>query len=577
MNINIDFFNNQNCNFNKKILYISPEIGIDCKKINYAGGLGILAGDFVRTANKMGVKLYAFCLKYKKAYSIQNFDYNFNQNTLIKDLNYDDYQQVFHNNLSNREYIIIKISNDEFYCKVFKKDLGSVQVYLLEYSHNSKNNIFNLTDFLYDGSRKNRLLQEIILGQGAIKAAKLLDLNYDILHINEGHAAFAFIERINQIIDSNLSNFDDVIKEISNSNCFTTHTPVIHGNEEYDIELIKQILSNSDLLRHINFEKFLEFGKYKSKKIFSMTALSIALSKKINAVSKLHSKVSNKMWKPIRKSKKIIPITNGIDIDYWMNDEFKNFLKQNANVSANKLFKLKQEMKNKYIELLNDNKFYNNSKPLLELFQDVQIDNNSIIIGFARRFAPYKRADLLFKNIDSFLNLINNYNIVFLFSGKAHPNDLDGQMIVKKILKIINENKIENQVIFIENYNINIAKIMFNVSDVWLNTPIRMLEACGTSGMKAALNGCVNYSVLDGWWDETYRKSVGFKIFNRKINKIDDIELSTIIHNQFIKDVIPKYYDKPYWSKLIYNGFNMILNKFSTRRMILEYINLIYK
>jgi len=577
MNINIDLFNNLNCNFNKKILYITPEIGIDDNKINYAGGLGILAGDFVRTFNKMGCKLYSFCLKYKKAYSIQNFDERFNQINLIEDLNYDDYHQILHNNLFNREYLIIKINNDELYCKLYKKDFGNVQILLLEYSHNLKNTIFNLTDLLYDGSRKNRLLQEIILGQGAIKAAKLLDLNYDILHINEGHAAFAFIERINQIIDLNISNFDDVIKGISHTNCFTTHTPVIHGNEEFDIELIKNILTNSELLRYINLEKFLELGKFKSKNIFSMTALSIALSKKINAVSKLHSKVSNKMWKTIRKSKKIIPITNGIDIEYWMNDEFINLLKQNPNVSAKKLFKLKQEIKTKYIKILNDNKFFNNSKPLVKLFQEVQIDNNSIIVGFARRFAPYKRADLLFKNIDSFFNLINNYNIIFLFSGKAHPDDTEGQKIITNILQIIKKYKINKQVIFFENYNINIAKILFQVSDLWLNTPIRLLEACGTSGMKAALNGCVNYSVLDGWWDETYRKSVGFKIFNRKINKIDDIELSTIIHNQFIKDVIPKYYDKPYWSKLIYNGFNMILNKFSTRRMILEYINLIYK
>lgn len=577
MNIYIDLFNNLNCNFNKKILYITPELGIDDNKINYAGGLGILAGDFVRTVNKMGFKLYAFCLKYKKAYSIQNFDDKFNQNSLIEDLNYNEYHQILHNNLLNREYLVIKINDDELYCKLYKNDFGNVQIFLLEYSHNSKNTIFNITDFLYDGSRKNRLLQEIILGQGAIKAAKLLDLDYDILHINEGHAAFAFIERINQTIDSNLLNFDDAISRISDTNCFTTHTPVIHGNEEFDIELIKNILNNSELLRHITLEKFLEFGKFKSKNIFSMTALSIALSKKINAVSKLHSKVSNKIWKPIRKSKKIIPITNGIDIEYWMNDEFKNLLKQNPNVSAKKLFQLKHEIKNKYIKILIDNKFFNNSKPLLELFQDVEIDNNSIIVGFARRFAPYKRADLLFKNIESFLYLINNYNIIFLFSGKAHPDDADGQKIITNILQIIKKYKINKQVIFIENYNIKIAKILFNVSDIWLNTPIRKLEACGTSGMKAALNGCVNFSVLDGWWDETYRKSIGFKIYNRNINKIDDLDLSKIIHNQFIKDLIPKYYDKLYWSKLIYNGFNLILNKFSSHRMVLEYINLLYK
>lgn len=577
MNIYIDLFNNLNCNFNKKILYITPELGIDDNKINYAGGLGILAGDFVRTVNKMGFKLYAFCLKYKKAYSIQNFDDKFNQNSLIEDLNYNEYHQILNNNLLNREYLVIKINDDELYFKLYKNDFGNVQIFLLEYSHNSKNTIFNITDFLYDGSRKNRLLQEIILGQGAIKAAKLLDLDYDILHINEGHAAFAFIERINQTIDSNLLNFDDAISRISDTNCFTTHTPVIHGNEEFDIELIKNILSNSELLRHITLEKFLEFGKFKSKNIFSMTALSIALSKKINAVSKLHSKVSNKIWKPIRKSKKIIPITNGIDIEYWMNDEFKNLLKQNPNVSAKKLFQLKHEIKNKYIKILIDNKFFNNSKPLLELFQDVEIDNNSIIVGFARRFAPYKRADLLFKNIESFLYLINNYNIICLFSGKAHPDDADGQKIITNILQIIKKYKINKQVIFIENYNIKIAKILFNVSDIWLNTPIRTLEACGTSGMKAALNGCVNFSVLDGWWDETYRKSIGFKIYNRNINKIDDLDLSKIIHNQFIKDLIPKYYDKLYWSKLIYNGFNLILNKFSSHRMVLEYINLLYK
>ena len=557
----------------KQIIYISPEYGYDENINNYAGGLGILAGDYLKEASDKNLPIIAVGLFYKEGYFTQSFDINFDQVSEKSNLDYDAKSYEILKENGSTKIFEIKLGIGIIKFKVIKTKIKNVDLYLID-SNVEDNYLFtDTTNMLYTPSRKQRLLQEILLGQGAIMLLEYLKIQIEVLHINEGHAAFALLERINQLADIN-NDFELSIKTIKKTNFFTTHTPIIHGNEEFDIELIKEVLTASSLLRYLSINKFCELGITPDNKSFSMTVLAIKLSEKFNSVSKLHQKVATKMWKVIDENIKFENVTNGIYVDDWLAPEIETAIKGNDNQSEN-LINAKKSLKKRIIIKLNQNNFYNKSESLIELYKNTNIGDNSFIIGFARRFAPYKRANLLFSDIKYLKKFfINNPQVVLIISGKAHPADVDGKKIIKDILTQIRDNNLNNNIIFIENYNIKIAKSIIWASDIWLNNPIRGLEACGTSGMKAAINASINYSVLDGWWDEAYSDSIGFKIANRRINKLPDNEIAKIILDELENKIIPMSANTIQWSKLIMKSTKTIMQRFTTERMLADYLKI---
>lgn len=558
----------------KKILYISPEYGYDENLNNYAGGLGILAGDFIKEASDNSYPILCVGLLYKNGYFNQTFDDKFNQisNQDINTVSYNSNNYLKENNEIKIFEIKTNIGNILF--KVLITNIANINLYLIDSDIDSNGELAIITEMLYTPSRELRLLQEILLGQGAIKIMNYLNYDIDILHINEGHAAFALLERINIMVDNNIP-FEKAFQKVKLSNYFTTHTPIIHGNEEFAIDLLKEILMNSSLLRYISFDDFINLGFYQNKFNFSMTAFAIRLSNRYNSVSKLHNKVATKMWKIIKEDISFDNVTNGIYIKDWLPQEFATFI--NNQPLKIDIVNAKQMLKKRILSELNYNSFYNKSLSLKELYKNTVIYDDDIIIGFARRFAPYKRANILFTDIQKLkLFFMEHQNTKILISGKAHPADIEGKAIIRDILTKILANNLQNNIIFIEDYNISKAKAILGISDIWLNNPIRGLEACGTSGMKACLNGAINLSILDGWWDEAYKPSIGFKIGNKRINNFQNDEIASLIFNE-IQNIILIKNNADKWATMILNSFNYIKSKYNTTRMLEEYNQLYYK
>ncbi len=566
--------NNENININKKkIIYISPEYGFDEKINNYAGGLGLLAGDYLKEASDQNFPIIAIGLFYKEGYFVQSFDEDYNQVAEKAEINHSDLDFEYVSENDSAKEFIIEVGIGAIKFKVLKSKVKNIDLYLIDSNIEDNGEFSNITNMLYTSSRKERLLQEILLGQGAVVLLNFLKIEIDKLHINEGHAAFALLERINQLTDTNL-NFKESFEIIKKKNYFTTHTPIIHGNEEFEANLLNEVLTKSSLLRYLKFEDFVKLGIYEGNEKFSMTAFAIRLTSKYNSVSKLHQKVASKMWQVIDKDIQFENVTNGIYINDWISQEFSQ-IKQNSKITAKEVLQLKKDLKSRIIKDLNDNSFYNKSSSLINLYEQTKIPENSFIIGFARRFAPYKRADLLFSDIAKLQNFFIKFpNVIILISGKAHPADIDGKKIIQDLLTKIRVNNLNNNIIFIENYNIFIAKKILWASDLWLNNPIRGLEACGTSGMKAALNGSINYSILDGWWDESYTKSIGFKIGDRMINNLSNIQISNMILTQLEQEILIKYEKSEEWGRLMLNSYKLIIERFSTTRMLKEYANI---
>jgi starch phosphorylase len=628
---------------NKKIIYISPEFGIDERFPNYAGGLGLLAGDYLRSCSDLGYPVIGIGLFYKNGYFTQRISKSGNQSIQKVKIDISNLPiELVENSEGNNLIIKIELVSQALYAKVNKLKVGNIDLYLLD-SNLKENGIFkNVTNMLYCGDRETRLLQEIILGFGSIKLIELLNIEVACLHINEGHAAFALYERISRYAEKQNISFNEASEIIKQSNFFTTHTPVIHGNEEFKIELISKYLDCKSILRCTTIDKFIKLGKMleNDSKIFSMTAFSLRLSGKFNAVSKLHAEIADKMWEGFDKKNpiKFIPITNGVHYSFWVSKEFDEIyqnhygnptkvksnptqtlptgegLKTRSNLILNPyskqeglnevyessklssilkpsllawrvgvgldLFSAKKSLK---LKLINEIKQHFKSNPSRYFTnQNAELLNeNQLVIGFARRFADYKRAGLIFENPEKLKSILENdkYPVRFIFSGKAHPLDKEGKAVLKYLLKSIKESGLENQIIFIEDYDIRIARLLIQGCDIWLNNPIRGLEACGTSGMKAALNGGINFSILDGWWDEAYNGKNGWAIGYRSTN-YSEKKLADIIYDRIINDIVPLYFSKEsneLWYNYMIESIKTYFRYFTSDRMVKDYYENFYK
>ena len=606
-------------NKNDVIAYFSAEYGLDETIPIYSGGLGILSGDHLKSASDLGLPLVGVGLLYKEGY--------FNQKITVKGEQLSEYQEIDINNMpiypvkndKNEDMIIsVEIAGKEVFIKIWEITVGRIKLYLLDTDLERNPKEFqDLTKKLYGGGQETRIAQEIVLGIGGVRALKALEINPKLYHMNEGHSSFLVIELIKNIMIEKEVSYD-VAKEIAFSMlAFTTHTPVPAGNDIFDVELVSKFLVNKWKEIGLTEAEFLSMGMTPNdniKKRFNMAVLALKYAGKKNGVSKLHGKVSREIFSEVWPNtfddeSPITHVTNGIHTCTWLSPKFKTLFNEYfppywqervhdhdvwANVEnipdekiwnihkARKIsmqYEIRNNIKNRFIS---GGFSYNEVSDMLKF-----LDPNVLTIGFARRFATYKRAALIFKDIERLTQILNDEKrpVQIVFAGKAHPADGAGQEVIKYIHEMSLMPQFKGKIFLLENYNIAVSRYLISGVDVWLNNPRRPMEASGTSGEKTALNGIPNFSVSDGWWEEAYNGKNGWLIGsdkNYEIQEEQDVVDSNSIYNILESEIIPKFYNRDEkgipkeWLKVMKNSIQTIGPEYSTSRMIVDYLNVIY-
>lgn len=604
---------------NEKIAYFSFEYGLHESLPNYSGGLGILSGDHLKSASDLGLPFIAVGLLYRKGYFRQY-------------LNADGWQQEYdiENDFFNLALEKVLDSNGEtmkvdvdlpgrkVYAQIWKANVGRIQLYYLD-ANIEENSVEDrdITAQLYGGNLETRIQQEILLGIGGIKALKKLGIKPTIYHMNEGHSAFLSLERIRQLMIDNKLDRKTAREVVFSSNVFTTHTPVPAGNDVFPIEMMQKYFVDYIKQIDMTMEEFLKLGKIdpnNQKEDFCMTVLALNLSAENNGVSELHGHVSREMWKDIWKGvpAKELPIdsiTNGIHTLSWISFDMQNLLdrylgprwrtkpleygiwERVQKIPDAELWRTHERRKERLIDFCRERlkaQIINRGFTKNEINHAEQIlTPEALTIGFARRFATYKRGTLLFRDIERLKKIISNQHrpVQIIFAGKAHPHDNGGKELIKNIAEICRREEFRDHIVFLEDYDINVARYMVQGVDVWLNNPRRPLEASGTSGMKVPPNGGLNFSILDGWWDEAYDGQNGWAIGNREeytdLEYQDEVE-SNALYNVLENEIIPLYYERGrddiprQWVTAMKWSMQTVCPQFSTNRMVADYFNKFY-
>ncbi|WP_026473867.1 alpha-glucan family phosphorylase [Alkaliflexus imshenetskii] len=592
------------------IAYFSMEYGLnDVLKI-YSGGLGVLAGDYLKEASDKGVNITAIGLLYRYGYFRQALTMNGEQTA-----KYD--MQEF-SNLPLEEvrdkhgaHLMVKIDfpGREVTAAVWKAQVGRISLYLMDTDvplngyHDRE-----ITHMLYGGNWENRLKQEILLGFGGIRLLESLGAKIDLYHCNEGHAALINVERLVDLVEQKFS-FNEAMELVRASSLFTTHTPVPAGHDKFDEDMFRVYMRHIPEKLNITWEDFMMLGREENDEKFSMSVLAAKTSQEVNGVSWLHGEVTKKMfcslWRGFFPEELHIGyVTNGVHYGTWTAKEFRKlyetefgdgFLEDVSDKSKwekiydvpdERIWEARKALRKKLIEYIR----WRMGTGMVERHEDPShivdvldtIREDALTIGFARRFATYKRAHLLFNDLDRLARIVNNPErpVQFIFAGKAHPADGAGQGLIKHIVEISRRPEFTGKIIFLENYDMDLAKRLISGVDVWLNTPTRPLEASGTSGEKAEMNGVLNFSVLDGWWYEGYKEEAGWALTDRQTfdNSAfqDDLDATTI-YSIFENEIIPRFFSKNEkgipvgWVKYIKNSVARIAPEFTTRRMINDY------
>lgn len=607
---------------NKKnlIAYFSAEYGLDQTIPIYSGGLGILSGDHLKSASDLGIPLVAVGLLYKNGYFHQKINENGEQET--------EYNNIELSNLpinpvkdENGEElkIYVKFEKRKVYLKVWQINVGRIKLYLLD-SDIDENTPKDreVTLHLYGGDQEMRIKQEIILGMGGTNLlTRALGLNPTVYHMNEGHSAFLILELIKNIIKEKKVSFE-VAKDIASSKTvFTTHTPVPAGNDIFPIGLVEKYFKEFWPRLGLDREEFLKLGMKPCTELepgFNMGIFALKVAGKKNGVSKLHGAVSRELfgdvWPEIAANESPITyVTNGIHtcswlapslkelynkylIPYWQDNIYKDEVWENINNIPNQeLWGIHQKRKQKLFDIVKENTT-NRLRKSGYSYEEIneitsKLNPNALTIGFARRFATYKRATLIFKDLERITQILNNADrpVQLIFAGKAHPADKEGQDLIKRIHEISMMPQFKGKIFLLENYNIAMSRYLVSGVDVWLNNPRRPMEASGTSGQKASVNGVINFSVLDGWWAEGYNQENGWTIgTNAEFTSYEeqDIADSQSMYRTLEEKIIPTYYEKDEngisekWMKIMKNSITSTGGKYSTSRMLVDYTNNLY-
>ena len=607
-------------NKNDLIAYFSAEYGLDEIAQIYSGGLGILSGDHLKSASDLGIPLVAVGLLYKNGYFHQKINVYGIQETEYRNINVEDLPIKEMKDAKNEDIIVdIKLPKSNLYLKVWEVNVGRVKLYLLD-SDIDKNieEYRDITSALYGGDQETRIQQEMVLGMAGVKALEALGLNPTIYHMNEGHSSFLIFELINQIMSEKQVSYNIAKDIVSSKTVFTTHTPVPAGNDIFPKALIEKYFEGLWDKYGISKEEFLKMGMAPNADVkendFNMGILALKVAGKKNGVSKLHGAVSRELFAEvwpniIADESPITYVTNGIHTCSWLAPNLKKLYnkylipfwqdmiyddeiwKNIKNIPDRELWDAHIDRKRKLLTMVKDNtanRLKRNGYSYDEISEVVSnLNPNALTIGFARRFATYKRATLIFRDIERITQILNDEKrpVQIIFAGKAHPADKEGQELIKFIHEISMKPQFKGKVFLLEDYGIGMSRYLISGVDVWLNNPRRPMEASGTSGQKAGVNGVINFSVLDGWWAEGYNMQNGWKIgtnLDYDNYEIQDNDDSECIYNTLEKKIIPSYYNQndngisSSWLKMMKESICSTGGRFSTARMLVDYMEKLY-
>ena len=602
-----------------KVAYFCMEYGIDTSLKIYSGGLGILAGDYLKEASDMKVNMTAVGLLYRYGYFTQRLSAQGDQ---IADYEPQDFMKIPAVPVRNEDgqwvTISIALPGRTLFARVWKVEVGRTDLYLLDtdFEDNLPEDR-QVTYQLYGGDWENRLKQEILLGFGGVRVLRALGIETDVYHCNEGHAAFSLLERMWEYVQKENLQFSEAIEVVRASSLFTTHTPVPAGHDAFSEDLLRVYLPHLPEMMKTDWTGFMSLGKINagdSSEKFSMSYLAANLSQEVNGVSWLHGIVSQKIFAPmypgfLPEELHISSVTNGVHYPTWTAPEWKEIHKDVFGeqfkthhydkscfngiyqVSDDVIWKTRTLLRARLIarvkEMIGDATATSHYSPREIVTIRKTLRDDVLTIGFARRFATYKRAHLLFSNLDRLNEIVNNPDkpVQFLFAGKAHPADGGGQGLIKRIIEISKMPQFIGKIVFVPNYDITIAKLLVQGVDIWMNNPTRPLEASGTSGEKAVMNGVMHFSVLDGWWVEGYKPGAGWALKQERTyddqafqDDLDAATIYTIIENE----IAPMFYDKgdagysPKWIQTIKNTVAQVACNFTTNRMLSDYCDKYY-
>lgn len=601
----------------KKVAYFSAEYGLNEVLPIYSGGLGVLSGDHCKSASDLGIPFTAIGLFYKQGYFSQRINRDGWQETCFNDLNVSQLPMLPALNSSGEQIQInITFAGRTVYAKVWKVQIGRINLYLMDtdVAENSPSDK-SLTSRLYGGDQETRIQQEIFLGIGGIRVLDALGIQATVYHMNEGHSSFMGLELIRKLINEKHLNFNEAREVVANSAIFTTHTPVPAGNDVFPLFMMDKYFGDFWGQLGLSRHDFLELGlKKQEDQNFNMTVLALSLAGRKNGVSKLHGAVSRKIfgdvWPEVPEDDvPITYVTNGIHTLTWLSPKIKDLYDRYLETDWNRriyssetfagvdsipdeeLWATHVELKNKLITFIRDrlkNQKLANGESMEAVRQvDNFLDPNALTIGFARRFATYKRANLIFRNLARIQKLLTDPKrpLQIIFAGKAHPADGPAHDVIKNINDIARMEGFYGKVILLENYNMTVARNLVQGVDVWMNNPRRPLEASGTSGQKVCINGVINFSILDGWWCEGYNGENGWVIgdeteFDNE-NTQDNVD-SESIYDTLEQKLIPLFYNKnengvpTQWVRIMKNSIRSLAWNYSTDRMVKEYTERMY-
>lgn len=610
-------FSNDN---NLLIAYFTAEFGFHESLPIYAGGLGVLAGDHMKSASDLDIPIIGISLFYNQTYFTQEIDAQGNQRACYNALNPIELPLNLVKDASGQAiHVEVPVAKRKVHIQIWEAKVGRRKVYLLD--TNIKENAVKdreITARLYGGDQEMRISQEIILGMGGVLALQTLNIKPTVWHMNEGHSVFMALQRIKDLVHHSNLNFNEALEAVTANTIFTTHTPVPAGNDAFPLSIkdkyFQEYWESVGIRRH----QFMEMGSQvqpEGYEIFNLTILALNLSRFRNGVSKLHGDVSRKLWRTVwpdipSDEIPIDHITNGVHTPSWISRKNRNFFQKYLDPqwlekhddpqiwsSLDKIpfdifWKYKLEMKKKMINHVEERleaQFKRNKIGSLQLLRLKQlIRPETLTIGFARRFATYKRGTLIFKNKERLSKILNNPErpVQLIFAGKAHPKDSGGQDLIRQIYNFSMKPEFRGKIIFVENYDMGLARDLVSGVDVWLNNPRRTQEASGTSGQKVGMNGGINFSVLDGWWCEGFNGYNGWAFGDKEDagsfedwDSWDSEELYDILEN----DIIPLYYSRDEknipmkWIERMINSIQSIMPQFNSHRMVKEYFTKMYK
>lgn len=606
-------------NKNKTISYFSLEYGLDTGLPVYSGGLGVLSGDTLKSASDIGLPMVATGLLYRYGYFRQFLSSDGWQQERYEENDWFHMPvQLVKNENGEPFRVTVSLGDTPVHLQIWKVKVGLIPLYFLD-ANIPENSIKSreITSVLYGGDKDMRIRQEIILGIGGVRALRAMGIEPSIYHMNEGHAWFLTLERMRHLMQDTGLSFNEARQYVWSTTVFTTHTPVPAGNERFDTVLLHRYLSNLVSELGISWKTFLSLGRMfpdDESESFGMTVAALKTSAFANGVSELHGHVSREMWHNIwpdlpREEIPIKHVTNGVHPSSWishdLNELYESYFgpkycekpgdpkhwEKVDKIPNTELWRIHNKRRERLVffarKRLNKQLSRRGASQLVIKAADQLLDPRALTIAFARRFSTYKRGNLIFSDPERLANLINDTErpLQIILAGKAHPLDNPGKEIIKEIIKLIGEERFRSRVIFLEDYDINVARYMVQGADIWLNNPRRPQEASGTSGMKAAFNGVLHFSILDGWWDEGYSDEVGFKIGNGE--EYDNVDIqdkleTEMLYNTLEREIIPLFYDRDesgvptQWLTKMKASIKMSGQKFSAQHMLMNYTDKFY-